>query len=139
MSVVVFFHRRARSITTRRAHQSILYLVTLRLSTKVPKDRFIWWGRLCLLSWPINLNYLIFCCLSFLVYEGVQSFKMTNDIICAKCGMVFVAKRELNDHMNQVHKQHLFQCQSCNKVLDNEKQFRVHMVIHTQYIEKHTY
>jgi uncharacterized C2H2 Zn-finger protein len=59
---------------------------------------------------------------------------MTNDIICSKCGMVFVGKTELYEHLNLVHKQHHLQCQSCNEVLDNEKQFREHIEKHTQYL-----
>jgi uncharacterized C2H2 Zn-finger protein len=57
---------------------------------------------------------------------------MSGDIVCEKCGMIFVSNRKLEHHLTQVHEQHHWQCQSCNKVLDNEKQFRIHMGMHNQ-------
>lgn len=58
---------------------------------------------------------------------------MAGDVVCEKCGMKFVNDNNLKDHLTQVHEQDHFQCQSCNKILDDEAQFRTHMNIHTQF------
>jgi hypothetical protein len=61
---------------------------------------------------------------------------MSIDIICEKCGMAFVSRTKLKDHLTKVRKLGYFQCQSCNRFLDNEDQFRKHMTIHIQ-LQRH--
>jgi uncharacterized C2H2 Zn-finger protein len=50
--------------------------------------------------------------------------------LCDICGMAFINKRRLNQHIDLVHKRSLFQCQSCNKVFKDKTEFNKHMNIH---------
>ena len=58
---------------------------------------------------------------------------MNTDIICNKCGMAFVNTNMLEVHLTDVHELGYFQCQSCNKMILNEEQFRTHMKMHLQF------
>ena len=58
---------------------------------------------------------------------------MNNDIMCDKCGMAFVNTSMLIDHLTKVHKLGYFQCQSCNKIVYNKGQFKMHMEMHSEF------
>jgi uncharacterized C2H2 Zn-finger protein len=49
---------------------------------------------------------------------------------CKICGMAFIDKTRVNQHIDIAHKSSLFQCQSCNMVLTDEKDFNNHIQIH---------
>jgi uncharacterized C2H2 Zn-finger protein len=52
---------------------------------------------------------------------------------CKICGMAFIDKTRLDQHMDLVHKSLLFQCQSCNMVFIDKADFNNHMEIHYRF------
>jgi uncharacterized C2H2 Zn-finger protein len=42
--------------------------------------------------------------------------------------MIFVNSKELSKHQMIVHMDKMFQCQSCNKVFNNRKEFEKHAI-----------
>lgn len=55
---------------------------------------------------------------------------------CKICGTAFINESILNQHVALVHKNSLFQCQSCNLVLADEKEFSKHMETHYAFQDR---
>jgi uncharacterized C2H2 Zn-finger protein len=49
---------------------------------------------------------------------------------CEICGMAFINQTQVKNHIDLAHVKSLFQCQSCNKVLKDETEFKHHMQFH---------
>jgi hypothetical protein len=71
--------------------------------------------------------------------EGNENTQMKMMTFCEICGMAFIDRVQLNEHLTLVHKEGYYQCQSCNKIFEYKNEFEQHMRIHFEWQQAHVF